>query len=101
MNNNFGLPERTINEILEYFKTKKEIEKVIIFGSRTKGTYNIGSDIDFAVFTDNPNIISTVADDLYELQTPYKFDVINYNSLSNEKLKNNIDNEGKIFYEKV
>ena len=40
--NNFGLPERTIEEITAYFKTKPEIELVKIFGSRAKGTYRTG-----------------------------------------------------------
>ena len=101
MNNNFGLPERTIKEILEYFKRKEDIEKVLIFGSRAKGGYNNGSDIDFTVFTPKTDIISTIADELDELQTPYKFDVVNYNTLSDEKLKNSIDSDGLVFYEKI
>ena len=43
---NFGLPQRTINELIEYFKSKPEIEKVVIFGSRAKRNYKNGSDID-------------------------------------------------------
>lgn len=33
MENDFGLPERTINELREYFKAKPEIEKVKIYGT--------------------------------------------------------------------
>ena len=97
MSNNFGLPERTINEILDYFKTKSEIEKVVIYGSRAKGTFHNGSDIDFAIWIKNGNI-SSIADDLNELQTPFKFDVVNYNSITHQGLKNSIDNDGIIFY---
>ena len=79
--NNFGLPERTIEEITAYFKTKPEIELVKIFGSRAKGTYRTGSDIDFAVWTDKQASFLRIAGELDDLPTPYKFDVIDYKNL--------------------
>jgi predicted nucleotidyltransferase len=99
MSNSFGLPERTINELLEYFKIKPEIQKVIIYGSRAKGTYKNGSDIDFAIWSDKDNT-SEIATELDELQTPYMFDVTDYKTLSHENLKKNIDKEGVVFYKR-
>ena len=99
MNDSFGLPERTMNELLDYFKSKPEIEKVVIYGSRAKGTYRNGSDIDFAIWSDNESI-SGIAIDLDDLPTPYKFDVINYKTLIHQGMKNSIDTEGKIFYQR-
>ena len=99
MDNKFGLPERTINELLEYFKTKPEIEKVVIYGSRAKNTYKNGSDIDFAIWSDKDNI-SEIAAELDELPTPYMFDVTNYKTLSHKNLKNSIDKDGLVFYKK-
>ena len=97
MTNDFGLPEKTVNELIEYFKSKPEIEKVVIYGSRAKGTYRIGSDIDFAIWSDKETL-SGISLELDELPTPYMFDIINYKTLTHDKLKNNIDNEGKVFY---
>lgn len=99
MVNNFGLPERTINELLEYFKTKSEIEKVVIYGSRAKGTYKNGSDIDFAIWT-NKDSLANIAAELDELPTPYMFDVTNYKTLPHENLKKSIDKDGIVFYTK-
>ncbi len=99
MDNKFGLPERTINELLEYFKTKPEIEKVVIYGSRAKNTYKNGSDIDFAIWSNKDNI-SEIAAELDELPTPYMFDVTNYKTLSHKNLKKSIDKDGLIFYTK-
>lgn len=99
MNNNFGLPERTINELLEYFRSKPEIEKVVIYGSRAKGTYKTGSDIDFAIWADK-DTLSKITAELDELPTPYMFDVVNYNTLSHENLKKSIDDDGVVFYKK-
>lgn len=96
--NNFGLPERTINELIEYFKTKPEIEQVKIFGSRAKGTYRNGSDIDFAIWTDEHKHFSRFLGELDDLPTPYTFDLIDYKTLSHEGIKNSIDRDGVIFY---
>ena len=98
--NNFGLPERTIEEITAYFKTKPEIELVKIFGSRAKGIYRTGSDIDFAVWTDKQDSFFRIAGELDDLPTPYKFDVIDYKNLSHEGMNNSIDREGIVFYKR-
>ena len=97
---NFGLPERTIQELLDYFSNKEDIEKVLIFGSRAKGTCRTGSDIDFAIFTDDHNDFHRISGELDELPTPYKFDVIDYKTLTHEGMKKSIDNDGQIFYQK-
>ena len=99
--NNFGLPQRTIDELTEYFKSKPEIEKVVIYGSRAKGNFRNGSDIDFAIFSDDEEYFYRIAGDLDDLPTPYKFDVINYKSLTNnDNIKKSVDEFGKVFYER-
>lgn len=100
MNNNFGLPKRTINELLSYFKSKPEILLVKIYGSRAKGTFNNGSDIDFAIWADENTNFSKIAGELYDLPTPYKFDVTDYKTLTNENLKASVDKDGIEFYKK-
>ena len=72
---NFGLPARTINQLLEYFKSKPFIEKVYIYGSRAKGTFQNGSDIDFAIWTDDHENFLRIWGELDDLSTPYMFDV--------------------------
>lgn len=99
--NNFGLPERTINELLEYFKSKPEIEKVCVYGSRAKGTYHNGSDIDFAVWTDDEDTFHKIWGELDDLPTPYKFDVTNYKTLTHEGMINSINRDGILFYQRV
>jgi uncharacterized protein len=97
----FGLYERSYNDILEYFKTKPKINMIKVYGSRAKGNWEKGSDIDFAVFGNLTfNEISRIKTDLYNLPTPYKFDVTHYETLDHEALKEHIDRVGIIFYEK-
>ena len=98
--NNFGLPERTINELKKYFKNKPEIKKVFIYGSRAKGTFKNGSDIDFAIWADNNTNFNKIYSELDDLPTPYKFDVTDYQNISNDNLKKSIDLDGKLFYQK-
>ena len=45
----FGLSDKVIDEINGVFRKHSEVEKVLIFGSRVKGNYRPGSDIDLAV----------------------------------------------------
>lgn len=99
MNN--GIPERTRKELLNYFKSKPEIEKVVLYGSRAKRNFHIGSDIDLAIWTNEHDKISSILDDLENLPTPYKFDVTDYKVLSHQGIKNNIDKDGILFYEKI
>lgn len=98
--NNFGIPEATLNKLLRYFKSKPEIEKVLIYGSRAKGTYHNGSDIDFAIWTTGSENSYKIAGELYDLSTPYKFDVIDYKSLTHEGIKKSIEQDGKLFYQR-
>ncbi|MBM7571850.1 nucleotidyltransferase family protein [Aquibacillus albus] len=79
-----------------------EIESGIIFGSRAMGNYKRGSDIDIAITgkgitSKTLYMLSDLLNEEYPL--PYFFDIIHYESISNENLKDHIDKEGKIIYE--
>ena len=45
----FGLCDTVIKQLQDVFRRYTNIENVLIFGSRSKGSYREGSDIDFAV----------------------------------------------------
>lgn len=98
----FGLPDKTIEAINNLFASFKEIDKVKIFGSRARGDFKRGSDIDLALFGEiNEKLLRHITSELDELPTPYKFDVVNYNDIENTTLRQNIDNDGKIFFQKT
>ena len=99
----FGLLDRDIEYIKKALKKFNEIEKVIIFGSRAMGNYKKGSDIDIAIVGEKvtSKTIFGLDDYLNEVYPlPYFFDIIHYESISNEKLKHHIDEKGKILYSK-
>ncbi len=101
--NKFGLSDKTVILINNFFRQTKEIESVKIFGSRAKGNFKPNSDIDFAIYGDNitDKLIRHIAYELDELSTPYKFDLVDFNSIDNTDLKNNIIKDGKIFYKRT
>lgn len=98
----FGLLDKDIEYIREALTKIESIEKAIVFGSRAMGNYKKGSDIDIALFGDVENKeLYKVEDDLNEVYPlPYFFDILIYNKILNENLKNHIDEEGKVIYEK-
>ena len=89
----FGLPAKTYEIIKNYLSEVKEIEVVKIFGSRAKGNFKPYSDIDLVLYGANltEKLILHIKSELEELPTPYKFDIINYNDLTDEPLKTSID----------
>jgi predicted nucleotidyltransferase len=93
----FGLSERDIAVIIQVLKQYAEVQNAIIFGSRAKHTYKIGSDIDIALCGHDltENIISQISYQLNEETVlPYKFDILNYHTIANLDLKYHIDKVG-------
>jgi len=91
--------EEIVNDLLEELK-KYNPKKVILFGSRAKGTYNKHSDIDIAVdlslsFRERRKL----KEKLEQIAGIYTVDLIFLPSVE-EDLKKIILSEGKILYEK-
>jgi len=98
----FGLSDRTIEKFHTVFSKYPEIEEVVIYGSRAKGNYREGSDIDITLKGEKvtENIRSKVWFDLDDLNTPYLIDLSVFNSLSSESLVEHINRVGLSFYKK-
>jgi len=96
----FGLKEERIKQIRDCIAMFSEIDKVVIYGSRAKGNYKPASDIDLAVYgkeVTRQKIIS-LGVKLDELDLPWTFDILDYNSLENAELKEHIERVGQVFY---
>lgn len=98
----FGLDEDLRSKFNKVFASFPEIEKVIIYGSRAKGNYREGSDIDLCLVGDDLNeaIRKRVWLMLDELNTPYLIDLSVFNQLESEGLIDHIQRVGAIFYRK-
>lgn len=97
----FGLKESVISSLGEIFSKYSKIDKVIIYGSRAKGDYREGSDIDLAIVgdIDTPTLYKLFFE-IDELLLPYKVDLTIFKKIKNDNLKEHIERVGKIFYEK-
>lgn len=97
----FGLTEKTYELLIKTLNSYNEIEKVCVFGSRAIGNYKNGSDVDVCIYGKSvtERTISKLNIELNEnLPIPYYFDIIYYDNIENNGLKEHIDKEGKILY---
>jgi len=97
----FGLPDQTILAMQRVFARYPEIQKVVIYGSRAKGNYRPGSDIDLTLLGGddlNDTVLGRVLADLDDLNTPYLMDVSIFKQLSSADLIDHIQQVGQVFY---
>ena len=99
----YGLIDRDFIHINASIREFPEIEEVILFGSRAKGNYKKGSDVDLAIKGDRLTyeITARFADCLNEDKPlPYFFDVVHYEAIAEPMLKAHIDRVGVNLYER-
>lgn len=97
----FGLSETVIEELQEVFKRHANIEKVLIFGSRSKGNYRAGSDIDLAVIGKDLdyNQLLNIICEIEDLELLYSVDLLDYQKKKGTPIGDHIDRVGQVFYQ--
>jgi predicted nucleotidyltransferase len=104
MSESFGLKPGDLDKIISVVQREQKIEKALLFGTRVKGSYKRGSDVDIVLqgceVTDS---IAAHIGSLLNEETlmPYKFDVLNYNSIVSSDLLDHIKRVGIVFYSKA
>lgn len=97
MKNKFGLFDTDLESIIRILGNQSKVEGALIFGSRAKGNFKTGSDVDIALKGDKLDF-DTVSQVSYllneETNMPYKFDVLNYHTIKEPELINHIDRVG-------
>ena len=98
----WGLKQRDIDLIRNLAQNYPSVEQVIIFGSRAMGNYREGSDVDLALQGPvTPREVREMAGLLNdELPTPYMYDVLALDSLTNQALVHHIQTVGQILYQR-
>lgn len=80
------------------------VEKIILFGSRADGTFRPQSDIDIAIFCPSADTYQwdEVLKIVEDADTLLGIDCVNLNQLpSNSVLKDHIEKNGIVIYEKI
>ena len=99
----FGLSDQDLTYITAVIEAFAEVKKAVIFGSRAKGNYKQGSDIDIAVLGDEVSF-NTIAQLHSRLEEegplPYFFDIVDYTHCEHKELIEHIDRVGKTIFER-
>lgn len=93
-----GIRQRVLEEIRQLAE-KYDVNKVILFGSRARGDFKRTSDIDLAVQGGDFDRFALDLDE--ETWTLLEYDVINLDRAMQPELRDSIQREGKIIYEKI
>ena len=96
----FGLAERHYIDLVRIFRRYPQISEVLIFGSRAKGTDKSWSDFDLAVMapTMTGSEFSRLWNEVDALPLAFKFELLHWDTLAENRLKEKIREEGKRFH---
>jgi len=99
----FGLQESTIERICTVFAKYPQVEKAVLYGSRAKGSYRNGSDIDLTLFGGADltlDALHKMMDEMDDLLLPYTMDLSIFNQISDHDVIEHIQQVGVTFYER-
>ncbi len=95
-----GLKDDQLEEIRGFAKKYPSIQEVIVYGSRAKGNYRPGSDVDLVLVGKEIKLADQLAfwNDLDDSYQPYFFDVAILHHIQNDSLLEHIERVGKKIY---
>lgn len=98
----YGLKDTELTRLNVLFAKNDRIERVILYGSRAKGTYKPFSDVDITLVGSEltHQDLNKVILDIDDLLLPYMFDISIFHQLKNETLIDHINRRGIVIYEK-
>ena len=100
---NHGLSSATVERIKSVLSLYPEVDKALLYGSRAKGTYRPGSDIDLTLCGSglNQTLLMRIDNALDDLLLPYEIDLSLLASLTHPALLDHINRVGVVLYEKT
>lgn len=96
----FGLKPHTISAIQRVFAKHPQLERAVLYGSRAKGNYRPGSDIDLTLFGESLTYadLCRIETEIDDLLLPYTLDLSLYAQIDNADLREHIKRVGLEFY---
>lgn len=96
------MSEDKIEKLQSLFYKYKEVEKVVIFGSRAKGNYDTFSDVDITLvgLSLDKTLLSNIIFAVDDLLLPYMFDISILHDISNSDVIDHINRRGKVLYDR-
>ena len=95
----YGIPASTLHKLMDVFKPYPTIQTIILYGSRAKGTYQPGSDIDLCLIAPTLTIEEQLQleNQIDDLLLPWKVDLTVQHRIDSENLLKHIKRVGVIF----
>jgi predicted nucleotidyltransferase len=95
-----GLSEEDVQSICKALGLFPKVSEAILYGSRAKGNYRPGSDIDLTLKGNelSHQDLLNIELALDDLLLPYKIDLSLHRQIDNPQLIEHIDRVGKLFY---
>ncbi len=100
----YGLQDATIQKIRAVLKNYPQVDQAILYGSRAKGNYKRGSDIDLTLRGGRDltlNVLHKILADLDDLLLPYTIDLSIFDDIGEPAVVEHIQRVGVSFYEKA
>ncbi|SFH81603.1 Predicted nucleotidyltransferase [Tindallia magadiensis] len=99
---NHGLSEKTVEEIKGIFREHAEIDQAILYGSRAKGSYDAGSDIDIALVGNSLSLkdLLQIRIEIESLNLPYTVDLVLYHNIQSQDLIDHMNRVGRVIYDR-
>ncbi len=97
-----GLSGKTLNTIRNILRSHPEVDVAILFGSRAKGTYRPGSDIDLSLVGANLShqILLRIMSEFDDSSIPYLVDLSMFDQIGDAAVRSHIHRMGQILYQK-
>lgn len=99
----YGLPQSTVQKICAVLSRYPQVETAILYGSRAKGNYKNGSDIDLTL-RGGPdltlNVLYKIMTEIDDLLLPYTIDLSIFNDIGDPDVIEHIQRVGVTFYDK-
>ena len=91
-----GLPKSTIKKLRSVFAGHRGIQRVVLYGSRARGTHRKGSDIDMVIVGESLDIsaLLKIETEIDDLMLPYKVDLSLLHCIENAELTAHIERVG-------
>lgn len=97
-----GLSGQTVEKIQAVLARFPQVEKGVVYGSRAKGNFKPGSDIDLTLFGDGltDKVMSQIYWALDDLMLPYRIDLSLFSGLKHPALIDHIRRAGIPLFER-
>jgi predicted nucleotidyltransferase len=98
----YGLKDDVIEKVQAVFARFPDVDRVTLYGSRAKGNFKPGSDIDLTLHGESLTAfqLRDITEVLDDLLLPYTIDLSIFEQLDHDGLRGHIDRVGQPFYKK-